>query len=129
MTCKYIYKNHTFNSEAELDDFLLEKDKFLSKFKDLVFSMTTPQLNSCDLVDKASKKAMEKKKEWETNKQRYTEDGVRREYKLPYMGVNEFLEGLTDEDDKLFFPEFIEHNYWTKRFIDWSNGEYTPDEA
>lgn len=129
MTCKYIYKNHTFNSEAELDDFLLEKDKFLSKFKDLVFSMTTPQLNSLDLVDKASKKAMEKKKEWETNKQRYTEDGIRREYKLPYMGVNEFLEGLTDEDDRLFFPEFIEHNYWTKRFIDWSNGEYTSDEA
>ena len=107
MTCKYIYKKHTFNSEAELDDFLLERSKFLSKFGDLVFSMSTATAHSLDLITRASEKALEKKKQWETNKERYTEDGARREYKLPYMGVNEFLEGLTNEDDKLFYPEFI----------------------
>ena len=29
MICTYIYKGKKFNSEAELDDFLLEKDKYL----------------------------------------------------------------------------------------------------
>lgn len=128
MTCKYIYKKHTFNSEAELDDFLLERSKFLSKFGDLVFSMSTATAHSLDLITRASEKALEKKKQWETNKERYTEDGARREYKLPYMGVNEFLEGLTNEDDKLFYPEFIEHNYWTKRYLDWAEGKFNDDE-
>ena len=61
---------------------------------------------------------------------RFTEDGVRENYAKPYMGVNEFLDGLTNDDNKLFFPEFIEHNYWTKRFLAWSEGgnNYTEDE-
>jgi hypothetical protein len=29
MICTYKYRGYTFNSEAELDDFLLEKDKYL----------------------------------------------------------------------------------------------------
>nr|DAT46443.1 MAG TPA: hypothetical protein [Caudoviricetes sp.]DAU59265.1 MAG TPA: hypothetical protein [Crassvirales sp.] len=41
MICKYIYKGHTFESEVELDDFLLEKRKYESKYGDLVFSKTT----------------------------------------------------------------------------------------
>jgi hypothetical protein len=41
MICTYNYKGQTFKSEAELNDFLLEKDKYLSEFGDLVFSMTT----------------------------------------------------------------------------------------
>lgn len=79
-------------------------------------------------LDTASKKALEKKKDWDTNKVSYTEDGVRHEYQKPYMGVNEFLDGLTNSDDKLFFPEFIEHNYWTNRFLAWSEGDYNDDE-
>jgi hypothetical protein len=41
MNCKYIYKNKIFNSEIELNDFLLEKYKYESEFKDLVFLKTT----------------------------------------------------------------------------------------
>jgi hypothetical protein len=41
MICTYNYLGKTFNSEAELDDFLLEKDKYLSQYGDIVFSMTT----------------------------------------------------------------------------------------
>ena len=64
---------------------------------------------------------------WKTARKIYTEDGVYANIK-PYMGVNEFLEGLTNSDDKLFFPEFVENNYWTKRFLDWAEGKYTEDE-
>jgi hypothetical protein len=44
------------------------------------------------------------------------------------MGVNEFLDGLTNEDGKLFYPEFIEFEYWSRRFLDWAEGKYTDDE-
>lgn len=46
MICNYIYRGHKFNSEAELDDFLLEKDKYLSEFGDIVFSMEKPKLST-----------------------------------------------------------------------------------
>lgn len=128
MICTYTYKGKTFNSEAELNDFLLERDKYLRKYGDIVFSMTTSQAHTVDNLQEATRAALERKKQWDIDKKRYTEDGVRYEYKLPYMGVNEFLDGLTNSDDKLFFPEFIEHNYWIKRYLDWAEGKFNDDE-
>jgi probable DNA metabolism protein len=46
----------------------------------------------------------------------------------PYMGVNEFLDGFTNSDNKLFYPKFIEFEYWRRRFLAWSEGDYTDDE-
>lgn len=130
MICTYIYKGKKFNSEAELDDFLLEKDKYLSEYGDIVFSMTTAQAAAFNSVDQATKTADAKKAQakWASAKKIYTEDGVYANIR-PYMGVNEFLEGLTNSDDRLFYPEFVEKNYWTRRFLDWSEGKYTPDES
>lgn len=128
MNCIYIYKGHTFNSETELNDFLLEKDKYLSKYGDIVFSEKTEQIVAVDKLHDASEKAKEIKKQYDLNKIRYTEDGAREEMKLPYMGVNDFLDGMTNSDDKLFYPKFIEFEYWRRRFLDWSEGNYTDDE-
>jgi hypothetical protein len=44
MKCVYKYKGHTFNSEIELDDFILEKLPFEPTMGDLVFSMSEQQL-------------------------------------------------------------------------------------
>ena len=55
MSCKYIYKGHTFNSEVELDDYLLQKRKFESKFGDLVFSKSSLQLDTVDKIDELNK--------------------------------------------------------------------------
>jgi 6-pyruvoyl-tetrahydropterin synthase len=38
MACKYILHGHEFNSEIELDAFLLGKEKYYSKYKDLIFN-------------------------------------------------------------------------------------------
>ena len=45
MACIYIYKGHTFNSELELDDFLLENKPYEPVLGDLVFSRTPAQNN------------------------------------------------------------------------------------
>ena len=128
MICKYIYKGKTFNSEAELDDFLLEKDKYYKEFGDIVFSMTTPQAHARSLLKKSDENAQKAKEKWKAAEKYYTEDGVSANIK-PYMGVNEFLEGLRNSNDRLYYPEFVEYNYWTKRFLDWAEGHYTEDEA
>ena len=127
MNCIYKYKNHVFNSESELDDFLLEKDKYLQDFGDTVFSKNEHVLKSESLLKDAEKKAIDAKKKFNEAPKVYTEDGVMANIR-PYMGVNEFLEGLTNSNDKLFFPEFIEHNYWFRRFLAWGEGDYTDDE-
>jgi hypothetical protein len=41
MSCIYTYKGKTFKSESELNDFLLEKDKYLREYSDIVFSKET----------------------------------------------------------------------------------------
>lgn len=130
MICTYKYRGYTFNSEAELDDFLLEKDKYLQQFGDIVFSMTTAQVKAKSLLEEAKKSVdvIKATAKFESAPKIYTEDGVRANIK-PYMGVNELLEGLVNTDNKLFYPEFVEHNYWTKRYLDWAEGSYTKDEA
>lgn len=127
MICTYKYKGHTFNSEAELDDFLLTKDKYLKEFGDTVFSMNEAQLKANSLLKTAGEKAKEAKAKWEAASKSYTEDGVRADIK-PYMGVNEFLEGLRNSNDKLFYPEFVDFEYWSRRYLAWEEGDYTDDE-
>ena len=50
MACIYLYKGHRFNSELELDDFLLENKPFESLFGDLVFSRTPAQNNVSSIL-------------------------------------------------------------------------------
>jgi hypothetical protein len=128
MICTYTYKGKIFNSEAELDDFLLEKDKYYKEFGDVVFSMTTSQASAKSLLIEADKNSIRAKEKWKAATKEYTEDGVYADIK-PYMGVNEFLEGLRNKSNKLYYPEFIDYNYWTKRYLDWAEGHYTEDEA
>jgi len=42
MSCIYIYKGHNFNSELELDDFLLTNAKLEPILGDVVFSLSPP---------------------------------------------------------------------------------------
>lgn len=128
ITCTYTYKGHKFNSESELNDFLLEKEKYLKDYSDIVFDKTPAQLYSINQLNHASKEAAEKKKEYDQVKKIYNEDGIRGELKLPYMGVNEFLDGFVNKHNKLLFPKFIDTEYWRNRFGDWANGKYTEDE-
>ena len=58
MACIYIYKNHTFNSENELDDFIMDLLPFESKYGDLVFQVTVEQTNVIDKVTEINDKGV-----------------------------------------------------------------------
>ena len=58
----------------------------------------------------------------------YTEDGDESFEQPPYIGVNKFLSGLTNEAGELLFTEFREEDYWSRRFSNWKLGQYTDAE-
>lgn len=128
MACFYIYKNHKFNSELELDQYLIEKKQFESQYGDLVFSRTTSQNGTCSILDKVSKDSADIKAKYESwrqaNKIKYNEDGEESLEEPPYIGVNKFLAGVRIEGNRLF-PEFIEDNYWNGRYANWKLGQFT----
>lgn len=132
MACRYIYKGHEFNSEVELDDFLIENRRFESILGDTVFSATSAQNNVNAALTVIANDAVElqkKYKEWlRQNKMIYTEDGDESFEQPPYIGVNKFLSGLTNEEGELLFPEFREDEYWSRRYSNWKIGEYTDAE-
>lgn len=125
MKCKYIYKGHIFNSEAALDDFLIEKHQYESKFGDIVFSKGKPFLRAKDIIEnkimKDAEKLQHKMKIIQARKRGDAfDDEEMLEFEKPFIGVNRFLSGLkTDEGDYIVL-DFIVDNYWAKRKEFWT---------
>ena len=130
MACKYYYKNHEFQSELELDDFLLEKLPFEPVLGDLVFSMSQAQLNisvQLSSIAKESHKLQSRYKEMLKSAE-YDEDGNILIEDPPYIGVNKFLSGLKNQKGDILFPEFRQDEYWKRRYSNWKLGQYTDAE-
>ena len=129
MACLYFYNGHQFNSELELDDFLLEKEQYYNEFKDTVFSATNAQLGVLKRlgeINKETKELYDKYKEFR-RKAKYNEDGEPDIDKPPYIGVNKFL-GQVIIDDKQLLMEFRPDEYWSRRYEKWEEGDFTKDE-
>ena len=122
MKCRYIYKGQVFESEAALDDFLIEKRKYESKFGDLVFHREAPFLRAKDIIENKILKDS-------SNMERLMQEARLRagsfdgdeilEFKAPYIGVTKFLSGL-EVDGELLFPEFRIEEYWRRRVESWT---------
>lgn len=128
MNCVYYLKNKKFNSEQELDDFLLEKDDLYSKYGDVVFSLNQNFIRTQEKLERAAKDSIAANKEYKEAKRKYLDGETIEEFKPPYVGVNKFLSGLVNKDGKLLFPEFREKEYWDRRFALWKEGEFTEEE-
>lgn len=133
MACVWYYKGHKFDTEIQLDDFLLERKKYESSLGDSVFSLTNSQIPVIHVLNDVHKKSTELKKIYEdminTGKIYFDEDGEMYGENPPYIGVNKYLASkYKKEDDTRLFPEFVEENYWNKRFEDWKQGMFTDDE-
>ena len=122
MKCRYIYKGQVFESEAALDDFLIEKRKYESKFGDLVFQRTAPFLHAKNIIENKILKDS-------SNMERLMQEARLRagsfdgdeilEFKAPYIGVTKFLSGL-EVNGELLFPEFRVKEYWKRRIESWT---------
>lgn len=122
MKCRYIYKGQVFKSEAALDDFLIEKRKYESKFGDLVFHRTSPFLHAKDIIEnkilKESSRMESLMQEARLRAGSFDGDEIL-EFRAPYIGVTKFLSGL-EVNEKLLFPEFRIKEYWSERTESWT---------
>ena len=122
MKCRYIYKDQVFESEAALDDFLIEKRKYESKFGDLVFHRTAPFLAAKNKIENdiltRSSELEGLMKEARLRAGTFDGDEIL-EFRAPYIGVTKFLSGL-EVDGKLLFPEFRVDSYWSLRQESWT---------
>ena len=120
MKCRYNYKGHIFESEAALDDFLIEKRKYESKFGDIVFSKSHAFLRAKDIIEnKIMKDAEEYQHKMKIRNARlkgYSFDGDEvLDFERPYVGVNRFLSGLKNDAGDYIVLDFEIENYWAKR--------------
>lgn len=141
MKCTWQFKGHTFDSELELDEFILNGGvKLYSKYGDSVFSKPISQTAVNSKVESFKEKGAEKL--FEKNDKYDNPFGSELEFeapKKPRIGVTEFLEGLENiETGKLFFPEFItdtkEKNgetiigYFPRKIEEWKRGVFSTQE-
>lgn len=128
MSCYYEYNGKRFDSEVKLNDFLLEKEKYLSKYGDLVFEKTSAFLHTKEQIDNLISESKSTKELLDKSKKTYYDGEYSYNPNPPYTGVNAFLNKLRNSDNELWFPYFDEENYWNKRYEDWNRGEFTDDE-
>lgn len=124
MSCIYTYKGHTFNSEAELDDFIIEKLGYESKFGDAVFSKSTNFLRTKDIIENQIIKDAEKKhlqmEIWRAKrKASFIDDEELLDFPKPYIGVTRLLTKIRRGENRIL-AEFIADNYWDKRNESWT---------
>lgn len=140
MGCVYNYKGKLFNSELELDDFLLDRKDLLNKYSDIIFNRT-PQLNTKRILDERyiPLEVLRKQEKSDTTQAKALQsallDNPNTGVYQNYIGVTEFLSHFTTGENKLLFPEFRENEYWAVRKKYWSsyrgenvNEYFTPEE-
>ena len=121
MNCRYIYGSQQFNSELELDDFLLSKGpKLLDKYGDQVFQeLSEIQMRWLDEIEPilvANRKDGKGKRVYNRELQSLEEQINNR------VAVTAFLSGLKI-DGKYLFPEFDDKEYFKKRVKQWKSNE------
>lgn len=129
MGCIYFYNEQQFNSELELDSFLLERKPLLDQFKGTAFSVRENNiqlsiLNKLNQINEKSQKLQSDLKTWYKTNATYDEDGDVSIEKRPFIGVNKYLSGLLIDGTQLF-PVFKDKEYWSRQFENWSKGEFT----
>ena len=119
-SCNYYYKGKLIGDIAQLDDFLISKQMYYSKYGDKVFQ-TVPSIHN--IITEASKKNQEAQKAWNKRKKEFINDEELIKLNRPFVGVTEFLSGQRNEAGDLYFPEFRKDYYWDKRFHAWTNAK------
>lgn len=126
-SCNYYYKGKLIGDIIKLDDFLLSKQKYLSKVSDQIFQQVyglTPEvINIKNKLDKAQQDNLKEIKEWNQAKKQIINDEELVKLKRPSVGLTEFLSGQRDINGQLYFPEFDEGEYWSRRFYAWTQGK------
>ena len=106
MACLYYYKGNLIGNEIQLNDFLIERKQFYSKYGDVVFKRSNlanhvaQVIDSTIVSDSGSWKA-KMDEMWRRGGRLYDEDGekvvVYDKEHPPFVGVNKYIEHFGDD--------------------------------
>lgn len=135
MSCKYEYKGRIFDTIEALDDFLLTRQPFESKYGDAIFSTVIPMETFDKLITRGKKgyNLFERKKELQTRKRKniildddpYNASDY--EYVSSYIGVTTAIPLMIGYGGKNLTPEVVLDNYFNKLKLDAANGNFSKD--
>ena len=138
MACLYYYKGKLIGNELQLNDFLIERKKFHSKYGDVVFERSVLANQVADIIDnsivtesaswKAKMDAM-----WRSqDKKYYDEDGEKVIYDInnpPFVGVNKYFDHFGDDGNgQRLTAEFKPNEFWPRMYERWNNGDFSNDD-
>lgn len=125
--CIYKLDGRVFNSELELDDFLLLSYPLRAELGDLVFStvMSQAQKDAMAKLHNITKESERLESIYKKGERIWDEDGKSYRYKKPYIGVNSFLSKHKNEHGTQLYPEFRSESYWKKRWKEWKAGNFS----
>lgn len=127
MNCFYLFRGKKFNSELELDEYLLTVDKLAAKYGDIVFSGNNNYQST--IIGKVQKLNQQYQQAIQTakNNKAYEGlddrdiDGIR--VNRPHVSVTDLIhefrqpdKGGPDGKGTPLFPIFIADEYWSRRF-------------
>ena len=132
ISCTYKLFDYTFNSELELDGFLLGRKDFLKQFGDEVFAKGQKAdkhiLNVNTLKSEIGPEAIAKdlRRKFQEAKRNYIDGEEIVELEKPYTGVTSYLTKIKIDGVRLipeFTPDYTEEGlkgYWPRRIDHWT---------
>ena len=133
MACKYYYKGILIGDELQLNDFLIERKQYHSKYGDVVFKRSIRANSTIDKIDKSivPESAHWKAKSdlmWKNGGYLYDDDGEKvLKYDKdhpPFIGVNRYIDRLGEADGQRLTAEFKPEEFWPRMFERWNQGNF-----
>ena len=136
MECLYYYKGKLIGNELQLNDFLIERRKFHTKYGDVVFQRSNKANEVIRVIDESIipesgtwKFKMDEM--WRNGGRLYDDDGekvvVYDRQHPPFIGVNKYVDRFGADSGERLNAEFIPEEYWTRMFDRWTRGQFTTD--
>lgn len=131
MTCKYNFKGIEFQSEEELNDFLLDTESTKSSLGDIVYSMTSQQRHYGQRFKEIQDQYQELKDKGIQIKSIQDTEEVEPEdlddigtLRYPYISVTDLIHTLPGRYTDQVFPIFRSDEYWAKKFNQYRGGVF-----
>ena len=134
MACVYYYKGNFIGNEIQLNDFLIERKHFHTKYGDVVFQRSNKANRVIEIIDdeiipESGKWKAKSDEMWRNGGRLYDEDGdkviIYDKEHPPFIGVNKYIDKFGFENNQRITAEFIPDEYWNKIFDRWKNGNFT----
>ena len=134
MACLYYYKGNLIGNEIQLNDFLIERKQFHSKYGDVVFKRSNLANHVAQIIDDtivAESGSWKAKMDemWRRGGRLYDEDGekvvVYDKEHPPFVGVNKYIDHFGADTNERLNAEFIPKEFWGRMFKRWNDGDFT----